>query len=428
MTKVLVAVAAYDCIELVERCMASIAEQTYRPRVIVIDDASPDPAQAELIDETCRRHGWTAVANSERMGAAYNYWAGIRLMDPASDEVIVIVDGDDRLHDEGALQRIVDVYERDPECWLTYGSFESDPPLEEGRHPAPYPAEVIAERSYRDAALLFNHPLTFRGFLFAQVGAHDMQLPDGTWLPAGYDEALMYPMLEVGGEHARCLDDVLYTYTPEHPNATYVTRRPEADRATAALRPGPARAPVMTMHDGGLMMAPEDRARVVCDYARRYGSEMIVETGSAAGDNAAMLAEWTDLPVITIELDHSFYLKTINRNRDDRRVLPIHGDSPGVIRSIADWVPPRTVWWLDAHIDDWAHAPKGMRTTPITEEIFLVMSRHLDDVILIDDARLFGLAQGYPDLAAVGRHVHQLDESYSIETLYDIIRATPPAR
>lgn len=79
------------------------------------------------------------------------------------------------------------------------------------------------------------------------------------------------------------------------------------------------------------------------------------------------------------------------------------------------------LFWLDAHYSG-AGTARGFDETPILEEMQVIRKRHQPDVILIDDARLFGLYD-WPSLEDL-QLLCQLDRRImTIED--DIIRLEP---
>lgn len=216
---VCVVVPSWNCMTWLPGCLASIASQQnegFGLRVVVIDDASPDPGQGEFVERVCGTHGWECILNDRNLRCPYNIWAGIERLAPAPDDVVVVVDGDDRLAHERALAIIHGVFD-DPDIWLTYGNY-APWPTDTGQPPAvPYPEDVIAARSFRHHNICFNHPLAFRGFLWAALEPADLQDDEGEWFRAGYDEAIMWPLLEMAGEHHAALSEVLYLYNTINP-------------------------------------------------------------------------------------------------------------------------------------------------------------------------------------------------------------------
>jgi glycosyltransferase involved in cell wall biosynthesis len=78
-------------------CFDSIAEQTDKNfQVCVVDDASDDGRSPAQVERYCEAMGWKYILQSKRRGAMFNQVAAIETLEPEPDDVIVIVDSDDR--------------------------------------------------------------------------------------------------------------------------------------------------------------------------------------------------------------------------------------------------------------------------------------------------------------------------------------------
>jgi glycosyltransferase involved in cell wall biosynthesis len=118
--------AVFNAGRFFNRYVESIAEQEHDSyEVVIIDDASTDGTKERALD-AAQKHGWYCVANDENRGALYNQVFGIRLLAPKPDDVLVFVDGDDRLAHSKVLQRL-DHYYADGVTQLTYGQYDTDP-------------------------------------------------------------------------------------------------------------------------------------------------------------------------------------------------------------------------------------------------------------------------------------------------------------
>lgn len=445
-----VVIPSRNCPDQIGRAIRSVWEQEVDcddVAVVVIDDASDDPRHAAAILATCDglqpRPGWRIYdrTHNERLGAtagiALTVWSMLDDTDDwrsERDAVVVLVDGDDWLL-PGALARILRAY-TDPSVWVTYGSYTPHPPAE-GCHPAePYPDDVAGDGSYRSAANVFNHPLTFRAYLFAEIPPRQLRLASGEWVPAIYDEAIMYPLLEMAGpDRSLWIPEVMYAYWTENPASVW--RDPdELAAATAAgeeLRARPA-LPRLHYQDGGFLMArADDRAALVASYCERYGASTVIETGTGAGDLALALL---DFPVVeqllTVEVDPevaeraSDRIEAVHGPPDWSRWVLIVGDSVDNVRVWSQAIDERPfVWWLDAHRDNWWEGDPAT-VTPVLAEVELILSRRPGDVVLIDDARLFGRATGYPTVADVEDVAAAATRgTYVVGVEHDIIRLIP---
>lgn len=190
----------------VERCIQSVARQTYRPlRHVWIDDASTD-GTGELLAGLVPTDN--LVRNPERRFAARNIWEVVssRLK---GNPVVMIVDGDDWLAADTAAEELMAAHENHDFVWSDYASFVGDRvPLDNSHRTADY-LEGHIRRKMPWVAL---HPLTFKREHFVQIPA-DWFRHDGRWLPAAYDVALAVALTDIlGPERCWFCDKVLYIY------------------------------------------------------------------------------------------------------------------------------------------------------------------------------------------------------------------------
>lgn len=208
-----VLIPSYNCTEWIARCLASVAEQGYEPRkVLLIDDASTDPNYEPLCKELCSQYGYLYHRNDENMKCPYNLRLGINMLDPEPEGVIFLLDGDDFLPHGQVFERFAHIYSN-PDVWLTYGNYQPYPHDTGQTLARPYPKTVIRDRMFRQAGSYFNHPLTFRKFLWDEITDEDLQTDDGRWFTGGYDSVIMNPMLEMSApNHYKFLNETLYLY------------------------------------------------------------------------------------------------------------------------------------------------------------------------------------------------------------------------
>lgn len=217
-----VIIPTYNGAVEVERCISYLGIQELSDskfNVVVVDDASGEPQHRDVCDRYCARFGYTLVRNTQNMKAPYTIKQGIEASGAAEDDIIFLLDGDDLLP-PWALGRIDAYYERYPQIWLTYGNYQPYPNGWTTEAPASeYPTLVRWERTFRtDGAMRFNHPITFRRFLWDQLSDADLQDDEGVWFTNGYDQVIMMPMLEMAApDHYAMLDEVLYYYNSENP-------------------------------------------------------------------------------------------------------------------------------------------------------------------------------------------------------------------
>ena len=218
MADIHVLIPSYNCLEWIERCLQSLANQSVQPvKVLVIDDASTEEGYAEKALAECQKYGYTYLRNQENEKCPYNLWLGVKVLNPNPDDIIFLLDGDDFLPHDNVLSRIQEVYE-DTDVWMTYGNYVPYPKNTGQTLASAYPPEVIKKRDFRKGGNHFNHPITFRRFLFDEIREEDLKTNDGKWFRGGYDYAIIVPMLEMAtGYHYRFLNEVLYSYNAVNP-------------------------------------------------------------------------------------------------------------------------------------------------------------------------------------------------------------------
>ncbi len=140
-----------------------------------------------------------------------------------ADQVVAVVDGDDRLTHTHALRDIAQLHREG--AWLTYGSFRHS----DGR--AGFAAPVLG--APRKAPWTSSHLVTFRAGLFNAIRRADLQR-SGEWLPLATDVAMVLPMLEMAGDRAIFDARVHYEYDLASSwewSATAEQKRTELDAA-----------------------------------------------------------------------------------------------------------------------------------------------------------------------------------------------------
>lgn len=126
---------------------------------------------------------------------------------------------------------------------------------------------------------------------------------------------------------------------------------------------------------------------ITLDLAKLNGCTVFVETGTSAGGTTRWAANYFDT-VHTIELSEYIYNLHHQELSQIKGVTPHLGDSrnifPQIVSQLGD---KRALHWLDGHWSGGVSAGEE-NECPILEELACLSSR-TEDIILIDDARLF---------------------------------------
>lgn len=230
-------------------CVDSLASQDYTDcRFILIDDASTDGA-LDGMDISDPR--FTVIRNSVRRGTIRNQLDAIS-NHCAPGDIVVYVDGDDRLTDDAALSYINDFF-NSTRCLVMYGQYR-DSQDRYGR------CEPIVERSgsVLESVGPLHFPMHIRAHRAGLIGRlkqidpalHRLRDDDGTFLDAVADMAIMRAAMQLAGlPRIRYNDRILYEYNAGNPESHYreVERRLQQDRQARVVQSRPPLPPA----DGG---------------------------------------------------------------------------------------------------------------------------------------------------------------------------------
>ena len=205
-------VPSYNNAQWYKQNLNSLFMQNYQNyRIIYIDDCSTDSTHdlvKNYISECEQDNRISVIHNAQRKGCPLaNIYHALMLCGP--DEIAIIVDGDDWLAHENVFAYINHVYQ-DPQVWLTYGQFAVFPFAIPG-WASQVPEKIVEENSFRSHDWCTTHLRTFYAGLFHKINVWDLWY-NGEFFPMAGDLALMFPLLELAGNHSRFIPEILYIY------------------------------------------------------------------------------------------------------------------------------------------------------------------------------------------------------------------------
>lgn len=212
-------VPAFHMGPYIARALCSALEQEYEHfRVIVVEDHGADATLSEIMTVMAQHPlAWKISkfwSNIARKGILGNHVSMLEQCE--ADEIAVCLDGDDQLAHPHVLTRLAEEY-RDPDTWLTYGSYEYDAQSHPNGAATGICVPMPADNHTRHAGWCATHLKTFYVGLFRQISDSDLRFYGEYIDPAG-DVALMVPMLEMAGpKHAKFIEDILYLYNGANP-------------------------------------------------------------------------------------------------------------------------------------------------------------------------------------------------------------------
>jgi len=156
-----------------------------------------------------------------------------------------------------------------------------------------------------------------------------------------------------------------------------------------------------------------------CQHAGHFRT--FVETGTFTGEMVEAMRTHFDR-IISIEMSPGIYQAASRRFAGDARISLLPGDSATVLPQVLAQLDHPALFWLDGHFMGGSTA-RGQEDSPVRAELAALfhhaVRKHL---VLIDDARLFCGADGYPTITELRSWVERERPGSRVEVRDDIIR------
>jgi glycosyltransferase involved in cell wall biosynthesis len=234
--KIAVIIPSYNNRQWYERNLTSVVEQDYHNfRVIYIDDCSSDGTADLVLQFVTERNSGDfihLIRNPVRVGALQNLYNTIRMCDDG--EIVILLDGDDWFAHKGVLRKVSEVY-ANPDCWMTYGQYRTWPDNTIGCSKE-IPSEIIRTNSVREIEWCSSHLRSFYAWLFKLIKEEDLIGRFGAFYQMAWDQAIMFPMLEMAGYRAKFIYEVLYIYNAVNPISDWKADRQLQRSLESAIR------------------------------------------------------------------------------------------------------------------------------------------------------------------------------------------------
>jgi glycosyltransferase involved in cell wall biosynthesis len=215
-------IPSYNNAACYERNLASALSQDYPYYdIIYIDDCSTDNT-GDLVQDyiaTCTvAQNITLIKNDYNRKALANIFKAVHMC--KNDDLIVILDGDDFFADNHVLSAIQKKFAQNY-IYMSYAQYINVPEelaiaqkIPILGYAKPTPPELIASGEYRKfTGWCWSGLRAFYAGLFKQIKIEDMIFRQGEYkgkfFPTSYDGAIMYPMLEMCGEHFAYIPEIL---------------------------------------------------------------------------------------------------------------------------------------------------------------------------------------------------------------------------
>ena len=210
-------IRGYNCAPYIKECLNSILAQTHRDWVATVClDAPTDNSYEKAIKFTKDRR-IKVYRNRKRLGVAGNLIETIQLAAPSNDDVLVIVDADDRIIPR-ALEIVNNEYCKNKYLQLTYGSYWRMNFKRRTKTSKPYKNN----KSVRKQSCHGSHLKTVKYSLFKHIPIdYFKKIEKGTdnvvWFNAASDIALVLPLWDLIGvdrykTHTKWIKKPIYIY------------------------------------------------------------------------------------------------------------------------------------------------------------------------------------------------------------------------
>jgi len=216
MNKFVFIVPFYNIINYITECAGSLLSQEYKNwQAIFIDDCSTDGSISKIPNDS----RFTIIRNNQRLTALPNIHNAIINACLDDDDIICILDGDDKLINSDACTRLNNIYTHsDP--LITYGQYVTS--FGATGHCREYTPQTFATlRSGRHWNA--SHLRTFKYKLYKELLLQDESLncykdKAGEIYKMSYDVAIIIPLLEIAGFNKIKFNPIPIYYYRYHPN------------------------------------------------------------------------------------------------------------------------------------------------------------------------------------------------------------------
>lgn len=212
-----IVIPLYNVEKWIKKCIRSVKLQEHKDfQCILIDDMSTDNSKSIILDEIKDDIRFHLISNTEKGFALKNIFNAIKYSEPTDDDVVITLDGDDWFASKNVLGTLMNYYQKG-DCLMTYGSYIEYPSGNIGKFSKQIPKFIIDNNLYRNHEWCSSHLRTFKYSLWKKVDINDLLDKDGNFYKMTWDLSFMFPMLEMSGDRAKYVKEVLYVYNLDNP-------------------------------------------------------------------------------------------------------------------------------------------------------------------------------------------------------------------
>ena len=210
-----IVVPFFNCEKWIKKCINSIQNQKYNNfECVLVDDVSTDGSAEIIKKEISGDSRFKLVQNKKKKYALANIADTIEEFNCEDEDVIILLDGDDWFASKSTLSKLCDSYD---DKLMTYGSYVFYPGGVRGPEPSEYSDDVIRTNSFRQDQWRASHLRTFKYSLWKHIDHNDLKDENGKYFKMTYDQAIMLPLLEMAGDQATFIPEILHVYNKDNP-------------------------------------------------------------------------------------------------------------------------------------------------------------------------------------------------------------------
>ena len=110
--------------DYLDKCLKSIENQNYKNyKVSIVNDKSTKEIKEldQVTKKYCDNNGWIYIKNEKNVGPCLSRDIGIKSLKPNDEDIIILIDGDDKLNNNDVFNIINSKYQDDTQ--VTFGNY-----------------------------------------------------------------------------------------------------------------------------------------------------------------------------------------------------------------------------------------------------------------------------------------------------------------
>lgn len=177
--------------------------------------------------------------------------------------------------------------------------------------------------------------------------------------------------------------------------------------------------------DGWNLPLPDLMKRAILkSAAAEFGARMLVETGTLRGDTVWYFRDQFDR-IFSIEVQPQLAALAAERFASHPHISIVEGDSAVKLADVVPQLTAPALFWLDGHYSA-GTTGRGANDCPIWHELDIIVGNMTQPfLILMDDARYFGVEAGYPTIQQLREFTEAKLPAYEVFVENDIIWIRP---